>query len=145
MKRYDHLPEWDKLRKSYALAQLDFDPPKENGIGVHRVLNITEGFGFRGGLHYLSIPKFTKLVQAFRGKWAELNRLKSLGNDVPTDEEFIYGKSNRQRSEGNNRGKRSWAYSTSTKVQKKLDRGKKREVSNKQTDSKIRDDAQRLF
>tara|TARA_R100000458_G_C8210061_1_gene197828 strand:+ start:147 stop:593 length:447 start_codon:yes stop_codon:yes gene_type:complete len=142
---YDHLPEWEKLRKSYALAQIDFNPPEEQGIGVHRVLNITEGFGFRGGLQFLSISKFTKLVQAFREKYHYLMRQKQMGKVVPPDEENRYGKNSRQRSEGERNRDRRFAYSPVAKKGKKLDRRAGREKAPKQVDSKVRDDAQRLF
>ena len=142
---YDHLPEWDKLRRSYALAQIDFNPPEELGIGVHRVLNITEGFGFRGGLQYLSIQKFTKLVNAFRSKYHQLMRQKEAGKDVPPDEESRYGKNSRGSRERRSKRRGNYAYSPSPKVQKELDRRAKREEKDKPIARKVRDDAIRLF
>ena len=146
---YDHLPEWDECRKRYALAQDYFNPPEENGIGVHRVLNLTEGLGFRGGLQYLSIQKFKRLLELFRKEWRDLMRRKENGEDIPEDEEYRYGKNNRQRGERNNSSKRSYAYSTNAKVQSKLDRKRGGTVSHKKIVKEIPKNAEviqpRLF
>tara|TARA_R110000824_G_scaffold117905_3_gene270002 strand:- start:379 stop:837 length:459 start_codon:yes stop_codon:yes gene_type:complete len=146
---YDHLPEWDKLRISYSLAQLDFNPPDELGIGVGRVLNITEGFGYRGGLQFLSIMKFKKLIQALRDKYNYLMRQNQLGKAIEKDEEFIYGKSNRNREKGGSEGEhnkgRNFCYGLSPKVSSKLDRRDRPKREVEQVNRKVRDDAPRLF
>jgi len=147
---YDHLPEWKECLKKYARAQVYFNPPEENGIGVYRVLNLTEGSGFRGGLQFISVPKFKKLIQLFRNEWKELMRKKTNGENVPEDEEYEYGKSRKRHSKAkHNPGRTGFnnvGVSSKTANNDQKDTGQSRQDDQStKTDYKNEESESRLF